>query len=217
MFSQNKKTLYGDYEFYNTLELRNGVKTLFLDTNGYTTAQINAMTPASTGSIFLFDDDLDVWKYWNGTSWDTLQKGSFDTSLPRTISGDWSFIGNLNPVSMTLTGVGAEINTVTHVVKDLNNANTQSLATSLGIRNYIQSNNANKITLNGNPFYLVKNPGNNDPTKVDVLEVDDFVAQGAWSVNEWWDKAIYLGGNKDTKTSWKPLAPVIQIPLTGGG
>jgi len=68
------------------------------------------------------------------------------------------------------------------------------------------------LTVNGNLFYFVKNPNNNDPLKATTLEANDFIAMGAWSATEWWDKAIALGTNKDDKDNWKPLGAVKGIP-----
>ena len=69
------------------------------------------------------------------------------------------------------------------------------------------------IIVNGNPFYLVKNPDNNNILNINVLEANDFIISGAWSSTEWWDKAIALGTDKDNRENWKPLSPVKEIPL----
>ena len=55
-----------------------------------------------------------------------------------------------------------------------------------------------KISINGNSFKLLKYPGNT----LNSLEVDDFAIDGFYDTTEIWDKAKYLGGNKDLKASW---------------
>lgn len=69
------------------------------------------------------------------------------------------------------------------------------------------------ITVNGNLFFLVKNPNNNNPENAKILETNDFICDGAWDANEWWDKAIALGTDIDNKSNWKPLGAVKEIPL----
>ena len=55
-----------------------------------------------------------------------------------------------------------------------------------------------KISINGNSFKLLKYPGN----VLNSLEVNDFAIDGFYDTTEIWDKAKYLGGNKDLKASW---------------
>ena len=70
------------------------------------------------------------------------------------------------------------------------------------------------ISINGNPFTLIKNPVNNNPEMASTLEKNDFAAVGAWNATEFWDKAIFLGGNKDDKLNWKVLSSTKEIPHT---
>jgi hypothetical protein len=62
--------------------------------------------------------------------------------------------------------------------------------------------NANlKASVNGNPFILKKSPGNT----LTSLEANDMILIGFWDTTEFISLAIYLGGDKDTKTNYNIL------------
>lgn len=67
------------------------------------------------------------------------------------------------------------------------------------------------IYINGNPFYLVKNPANNVPANKFVLENNDFIVNGAWDATEFWLLAVYLGGGQDVKENWQILNRITDL------
>ena len=58
-----------------------------------------------------------------------------------------------------------------------------------------------KVSVNGNPFILKKSPGNT----LTSLEANDMILIGFWDSTEFISLAIYLGGDKDTKTNYNIL------------
>ena len=82
---------------------------------------------------------------------------------------------------------------------------------AMDLYNLIQSNTAavRTVSINGNPFGLVKRPSNNLAT----LEIGDFVKSGAWDDTEIWGWGQYVGGDVDLKASWKILERIKDIPV----
>ena len=63
------------------------------------------------------------------------------------------------------------------------------------------NNRTLSVTVNGNFFTLRKSPGNT----LTSLQIDDMILIGFWDTTEFISLAIYLGGDKDTKTSYNIL------------
>lgn len=66
------------------------------------------------------------------------------------------------------------------------------------------------ISLFGNLFELSKHPSNSSPS----LEVNDIVHNGYFGTTTYWLTARYIGGDKDTDTSWQVLNKIDEIPIT---
>lgn len=69
------------------------------------------------------------------------------------------------------------------------------------------------ITLNENTFFLRKNPNNNDPLKIAVLENNDMAVDGFWNATTYWPQAIYKGGGKDVEGNWTVINKIKNISL----
>ena len=65
-------------------------------------------------------------------------------------------------------------------------------------------------TINGNLFLLFKAPTNNNILNAATLEVNDIV-QGWWDSATFFPSAIYIGGDKDTKTSYNEVNSIEDI------
>ena len=66
------------------------------------------------------------------------------------------------------------------------------------------------ITINGNLFRLYKHTANNDPTKRNVLEVNDSIV-GYWDANTFFTTGIYIGGDNTLKASYNDQNSVEDI------
>lgn len=63
------------------------------------------------------------------------------------------------------------------------------------------------VIVNGNPFNLRKHINNNDPEKLNVIELNDMIYEGWWDNDTYWGRAMYtaLGTGIDDIASWNVL------------
>ena len=116
----------------NPAQFRDGIKTPFLDTNGYTTAQIDAIVSPPEGRK-LYDTDLHKWKTFNGTVWEVIGGGATENiSNPLNIyygqkvqpttnnDGFYTSSANNNSVGYVTNATGAGDGVVSGVYSILN-------------------------------------------------------------------------------------------------
>ena len=65
----------------NPPKFKDGINTTFIDTDGYTTAEITAMTDVPDGRK-LYDTDTRQWKYYANSVWNVLDGGDASLSIP---------------------------------------------------------------------------------------------------------------------------------------
>lgn len=66
------------------------------------------------------------------------------------------------------------------------------------------------ITINGNPFTLIKNPAN----ALETIELNDMAVNGFRDSATFWPMAYYTGGgaSADDPASWLVLNPIEELP-----
>lgn len=69
------------------------------------------------------------------------------------------------------------------------------------------------VIVNGNPFYLTKNPNNNTPENRALVEQNDVINDGFWAADEYWKVARFIGVDVNDKADWQVLDAIEEIPI----
>ncbi len=71
------------------------------------------------------------------------------------------------------------------------------------------------IIVNGNRFFLIKHPDNDDPQNVSTLELNDMIMSGYWDNTELWIAARYQTvGDVNVKTNWEIIGRELNIAIS---